>query len=112
MGSKKAKKKLHFIQNFTETFGIGSKRVTSFCLSKGVNPQKHNIKTKSKFNQSLEKRFKKAVCSIHLRTAMKRSFDFYWKIRIYKGFRHRFRLPSRGQRTHTNARTKKRTKVF
>ena len=38
-------------------------------------------------------------------------FDFVNKIKTYKSYRNIHGYPARGQRTHTNAKTKKKTKI-
>ena len=108
----KKKNSIHFIQKHSETYGIGGKRVAQYCFSKGVNPLVKNAQMKLKLNLNLEKKFKHVVSSVKLREFKKKSLEFFWSIRIYKGFRYKFKLPSRGQRTHTNAKTKKRIKAY
>ncbi len=40
------------------------------------------------------------------------NIQFLKEIRSYRGIRHKIRLPVRGQRTHTNAKTTKKKKFF
>ena len=40
----------------------------------------------------------------------KEIFEFLFKIRTYRGVRHKLKYPARGQRTHTNAKTKQKFK--
>ena len=46
----------------------------------------------------------------YLKEKTKKSINFFYNIRSCKGIRHKKRYPIRGQRTHTNAKTKKRLK--
>ena len=45
-----------------------------------------------------------------LKNSQKQTFEFLFKIRSYRGVRHKLKYPSRGQRTHTNAKTKQKFK--
>lgn len=40
------------------------------------------------------------------------NIQFLKDARLYRGVRHKARLPVRGQRTHTNGKTAKRKKIF
>jgi small subunit ribosomal protein S13 len=42
-----------------------------------------------------------------LKTKIRRVVNFYVKLKNYKGIRHNLGYPVRGQRTHTNAKTRK-----
>jgi small subunit ribosomal protein S13 len=42
---------------------------------------------------------------------LKNNIDKLISLNVYRGFRHRQGFPSRGQRTHTNARTSKKLRV-
>lgn len=42
-------------------------------------------------------------------TYFKRNIDFLRGINCYRGFRHKKNLPVRGQRTHTNGKTRKKS---
>ena len=46
-----------------------------------------------------------------LKNKKKDIYLFSYKIKIYKGFRNKFKYPCRGQRTKTNAKTKKKIKL-
>jgi small subunit ribosomal protein S13 len=92
----------------TYIFGIGRATAQKILASSGVNPEQR-IKDLSdadvnKLRQAIEKDFR-VEGALRTETAMniKRLMD----IGSYRGIRHRRGLPVRGQRTHTNARTKK-----
>ncbi|MDQ6827516.1 MAG: 30S ribosomal protein S13 [Gemmatimonadota bacterium] len=92
----------------TYIFGIGRATAQKILASSGVSPEQR-IKDLSdadvnKLRQAIEKDFR-VEGALRTETAMniKRLMD----IGSYRGIRHRRGLPVRGQRTHTNARTKK-----
>ena len=45
----------------------------------------------------------------NLKDFIRNNIFFYVKVKNYKGNRHRLKYPTRGQRTHTNAKTRKKT---
>jgi small subunit ribosomal protein S13 len=92
----------------TYIYGIG--RVTSRRIieAAGVNPEQR-IKDLSdadvnKLRQEIEKTYRVEGA---LRTEVAMNIKRLMDIGSYRGTRHRRGLPVRGQRTHTNARTKK-----
>jgi len=79
---------------------------------------KLNIKKKIGTNQRINTNFillnkksiinnisKKILTGVELKTRTTQNIDFICKLRIYRGFRHKNKLPVRGQRTRTNAKT-------
>jgi small subunit ribosomal protein S13 len=50
---------------------------------------------------------KKALNGSESKIKTKRSIDFLKKLKTFKGLRHKNNLPTRGQRTRTNAKTSK-----
>lgn len=101
-----------FILNFSLTYGVGNTRLSKITTSLGINSRFYNSQTKKKINTKIESFFRRFRYTFHLRNKKKKNLDFLWLIRSYRGFRHKFSLPSRGQRTKTNARTKKNFKFF
>lgn len=73
----------------------------------GLNSKRNNIAIKFKHQKKLNKFFQTVSYSQTLKSKMKRSVGFYLKIRNYRGIRHLYNFPVRGQRTHTNAKTRK-----
>jgi small subunit ribosomal protein S13 len=82
----------------TYIYGIGKSRATKICLEAGIN-----INTKVK---DLTEDETVRVRNIIQRDGMVEG-DLLMEIGCYRGLRHRRGLPVRGQRTHTNARTRK-----
>ena len=92
----------------TYIYGIGVSRATRILEEANVDPMKkiqdlgedevNRIRTAIEDEGNVEGDLRKDV-SMHI----KRLID----IQSYRGLRHRRSLPTRGQRTHTNARTRK-----
>ena len=92
----------------TYIFGIGSKIANNICQQASIDNSKrvnqlnddeiNKIREIIKSNYSVEGDLKRKISM-----DIKRLTD----LGCYRGLRHRKKLPVRGQRTHTNARTRK-----
>lgn len=92
----------------TYIYGIGDTRASQILESCGVDP---NRRTQDLSDDDVN-RLRKAIESSFkvegaLRTETSMNIKRLMDIGCYRGLRHRRGLPVRGQRTHTNARTKK-----
>jgi small subunit ribosomal protein S13 len=92
----------------TYIYGIGRVLSRRILEAAGVNPEQR-IKDLSdadvnKLRQEIEKTYRVEGA---LRTEIAMNIKRLMDIGSYRGIRHRRGLPVRGQRTHTNARTKK-----
>ncbi len=92
----------------TYIFGIGRQTARRILSASGVNPEQR-IKDLTdadvnKLRQEIEKNIRVEGA---LRTEVAMNIKRLMDIGSYRGIRHRRGLPTRGQRTHTNARTKK-----
>jgi small subunit ribosomal protein S13 len=92
----------------TYIYGIGRANARKIMSSTGVNPALR-IKELSdadvnRLRQAIERDFRVEGA---LRTEIAMNIKRLMDIGSYRGIRHRKGLPVRGQRTHTNARTKK-----
>ena len=92
----------------TYIYGIGDTRASQILESCGVEP---NRRTQDLSDDDVN-RLRKAIESSFkvegaLRTETSMNIKRLMDIGCYRGLRHRRGLPVRGQRTHTNARTKK-----
>jgi len=92
----------------TYIYGIGRSRSNSILSSTGVNPD-----TRIKDLTDAEVTLLRDYISQHfkvdgdLRREVQLSIKRLIEIGSYRGMRHRRNLPARGQRTRTNARTRK-----
>src|ERR1700741_4572390 len=91
----------------TAIFGIGRARARNICVSTGVPVSK---KVKDLNDADLEKlrdEVGKFVVEGDLRREVTMNIKRLMDLGCYRGVRHRKGLPVRGQRTRTNARTRK-----
>jgi len=95
----------------TAIYGIGRKLSTTMLRDLKMDP---NIKVKDLTEGEITKlreAISKMVTEGDLRRKVSLDIKRLQDIGSYRGFRHRKRLPVRGQRTKTNARTKKGKRV-
>lgn len=92
----------------TYVYGIGPIRAQNICQEAGIPEHKRvnqlNDADISKIRGIIEKDY---VVEGDLRREVSLNIKQLVDIGCYKGIRHRKKLPVRGQRTHTNARTRK-----
>lgn len=92
----------------TYIFGIGRTRATKICLEAAVDV---NTKVKNLTEDEVVKIRniiqRDGMVEGDLRKAVSLDIKRLMEIGCYRGMRHRRSLPVRGQRTHTNARTRK-----
>ena len=92
----------------TYIYGIGRARSLSILMRAGINPDK-KVKDLveeevTKIRQIIEE---EGAVEGDLRKETAMNIKRLIEIGSYRGLRHRRNLPVRGQRTHTNARTRK-----
>ena len=98
----------HIVYALPYLFGVGQKLAREICVKAGIPGNKmteelteNEIK---KIRELLETEYKvEGDLRREVQTNIKRLMD----IGCYRGLRHRRGLPVNGQRTHTNARTRK-----
>jgi small subunit ribosomal protein S13 len=92
----------------TYIYGIGRATARKILDDSGVNPDQRvrdlNDADTNRLRQAIEKDIRVEGA---LRTEVAMNIKRLMDIGSYRGNRHRRGLPVRGQRTHTNARTKK-----
>ncbi|MFN0100158.1 MAG: 30S ribosomal protein S13 [Gemmatimonadaceae bacterium] len=92
----------------TYIYGIGRELSRRILAATGVNPEQRirdlSDADVNKLRQEIEKLYRVEGA---LRTEIAMNVKRLMDIGSYRGIRHRRGLPVRGQRTHTNARTKK-----
>ena len=91
----------------TAIFGIGRARARMICAAAGVN---HSTKVKDLSDTQMDK-LREQVSKVTVEGELRREVSMNIKRLIdlgtWRGKRHRLGLPVRGQRTRTNARTRK-----
>ncbi len=92
----------------TYIYGIGRSTARDILLETAVNPdvRVHELSDEdvNKLRRVIENRYKVEGA---LRTEVSMNIKRLMDIGCYRGLRHKRGLPVRGQRTHTNARTRK-----
>ena len=92
----------------TYIFGIGRTRANTILRSTGVNPDTR-IKDLTDTDEALLREYIGQNYKVEgdLRRQVQMNIKRLVEIGCYRGLRHRRNLPARGQRTRTNARTRK-----
>ena len=97
----------HIVISLTAIYGIGRARAKQVCAAAGVAP---DSKVKDLAEPEVAK-LRAAVASLTVEGDLRREVSMNIKrlmdLGSYRGIRHRRGLPLRGQRTRTNARTRK-----
>jgi len=92
----------------TYIFGIGPKRAADICSKVSVDKSKKvnelNDDEITKIRDLIDKHY---FVEGNLRREISMNIKRLTDLGCYRGLRHRKKLPVRGQRTHTNARTRK-----
>jgi len=92
----------------TYIYGIGRTRALSLCHRAGVNPDtKISDLTEEEINKIRTIIEAEGAVEGDLRKETSMNIKRLIEMGAYRGLRHRRGLPVRGQRTHTNARTRK-----
>ena len=98
----------HTVISLTYIFGVGRATAQKICAITGVNPA---VKIKALSDEQIEL-LRNEVAKVNTEGDLRREINMKIKrlmdLRCYRGLRHRRGLPVRGQRTKTNARTRKR----
>ena len=99
-------KKIHI--SLTYIYGIGPKIPTDICDQASINKSKRvNELNDDELNKIREIIDQKHMVEGDLRRKVSMDIKRLNDLGCYRGLRHRKKLPVRGQRTHTNARTRK-----
>jgi small subunit ribosomal protein S13 len=98
--------------SLTYIYGIGLTRSQQICAETGVDPDTR-VRSMTDDEVSKVRRFIEANYQVEgdLRREVQQNIKRKIEIGSYQGIRHRRGLPVRGQRTHTNARTRKGRRV-
>jgi len=94
--------------SLTYLFGVGPQIARDLCHKAGIDP---NAKARELDGEELGRLAKimerDYVVEGPLRRQLQQNINRLREIKCYRGIRHRLGLPVRGQRTKTNARTRK-----
>ncbi|MCD6039457.1 MAG: rpsM [Gammaproteobacteria bacterium] len=97
----------HIVIGLTAIYGIGRKRAMAICTSAKVNPEVKGKDLSEVELESLRSEILKFKVEGDLRRDVSMNIKRLIELGSYRGSRHRRGLPVRGQRTRTNARTRK-----
>ena len=97
----------HVVIALTDIYGIGRSRANKICEAAGIARE---VKVKDLSEPEVEK-LRTAAAAFMVEGDLRREVSMNIKrlmdLGTYRGIRHRRGLPLRGQRTRTNARTRK-----
>ena len=97
----------HAVIALTSIYGIGRNRAADICDAAGVKPET-KVKDLSEAEvDALRAEVAKFTVEGDLRREVSMNIKRLMDLGSYRGIRHRRGLPLRGQRTRTNARTRK-----
>ena len=97
----------HVVIGLTHIFGVGRSRAKDICAATGISPTtKVKDLTEVEVN-AIRSVLAKTAVEGDLRRENSMNIKRLMDLGAYRGVRHRKGLPVRGQRTRTNARTRK-----
>lgn len=91
----------------TAIYGIGRNRARKICASTGLIPSTKMKDVSDSDMEKLREEVTKFTVEGDLRREISMNIKRLMDLGSYRGLRHRRGLPVRGQRTRTNARTRK-----
>jgi small subunit ribosomal protein S13 len=96
----------------TYIFGVGLSKAQEICEATGVDPDT-KVRSLTDDEAAKVRRYIESDLKVEgdLRREVQQNIKRKIEIGSYQGMRHRRGLPVRGQRTHTNARTRKGRRV-
>ncbi|OGV26779.1 MAG: 30S ribosomal protein S13 [Legionellales bacterium RIFCSPHIGHO2_12_FULL_37_14] len=97
----------HVVIALTSIYGIGQPTAKRLCDSTKVNPSSKVSQLKEQDLENLRQEVAKLMVEGDLRRTVSMNIKRLMDLGCYRGQRHRRGLPVRGQRTRTNARTRK-----
>lgn len=97
----------HVLIALMSIYGIGKSRARSICLNVGVDTHLRLNQLSEQYLDKIRDEISKYVVEGELRRSVTLNIKRLMDLGTYRGLRHRKGLPVRGQRTRTNARTRK-----
>ncbi len=93
--------------SLTSIYGVGRTRALSICAAAGIKPEALVKDLTEEELDSMRSQVGRYTIEGDLRREVSMSIKRLMDLGTYRGMRHRRGLPVRGQRSHTNARTRK-----
>ena len=97
----------HTVIALTSIYGVGNTRAQKICVAAGVKPDTKISDLTDADVEQLRTEVAKFSVEGDLRREVSMNIKRLMDLGCYRGIRHRRGLPLRGQRTKTNARTRK-----
>jgi small subunit ribosomal protein S13 len=97
----------HTVIALTAIYGIGRSISAKVCAAAGIDPQRKLGDLDETEIEALRARIGEQLVEGDLRRKVAMDIKRLMDLGTYRGLRHRRGLPVRGQRTRTNARTRK-----
>ncbi|GAB4359883.1 MAG: 30S ribosomal protein S13 [Gammaproteobacteria bacterium] len=97
----------HAVIALTSIYGIGRSRAKNICEAAGIKPDSKIRDLSEDEVEKLRAEVAKYTVEGDLRREVSMNIKRLMDLGCYRGLRHRRGLPLRGQRTRTNARTRK-----
>ena len=97
----------HVVIALTSIYGIGNSRARKICEAAGIAPETKVKDLAEPEVADLRTAVAKFIVEGDLRREVSMNIKRLMDLGAYRGIRHRRGLPLRGQRTRTNARTRK-----
>ncbi len=91
----------------TFNYGVGLSKAIIISKDYGFNLRKNFRQIKLKTKIKLLNKYRHNYFNLELKNILKKINNFNYILKTYKGLRNKIGLPSRGQRTRTNGKTKK-----
>ncbi len=88
-------------------YGIGRTRALKICANAGIAPDAKVVSLDETQLEALRNEVTRYTIEGDLRREVSMNIKRLMDLGCYRGIRHRRGLPVRGQRSHTNARTRK-----
>jgi small subunit ribosomal protein S13 len=97
----------HAVISLTYVFGIGRTTAKQICAATGINEEAKISSLSEEQLEAIRGEVAKRTVEGDLRRVVSMNIKRLMDLGCYRGLRHRRSLPLRGQRTKTNARTRK-----
>ena len=97
----------HAVISLTYVFGIGRTTAKQICAATGINEEAKISSLSEEQLEAIRGEVAKRTVEGDLRRVVSMNIKRLRELGCYRGLRHRRSLPLRGQRTKTNARTRK-----